>query len=374
MFCPKCGKELPDGSIACCYCATVIFKNQAQAQQMTSYASNAPKPATNYTSNENNAPSVTPTPSEKKSRKAPWVWVALLAIVAVLCVGSANFFAPKENSDPGCCQLEEHFVATYFGNRLNDIHAITFTNTKVPSGVTAIDVSEMRDGSVMAWLDGNDLYVTTPSGKTLYAPEDCSLLFSYFTATNFALREIRFNNFDTSKSTTMTGMFSACSSLKSLDVSGFDTSLVADMSGMFWNCSVLTSLDLSVFNTAKVTDMSFMFGECTKLASLDISGFDTAKVTNMKQMFSSCSSLTTLDVSNFDTANVTDMTHMFTSCNSLTTLAVSNWDVSNVTAMNSMFYYCTSLTQLDLENWNVTYGTDLDGMFSGCTFQKPSWY
>ena len=47
------------------------------------------------------------------------------------------------------------------------------------------------------------------------------------------------------------------------------------MSGMFSGCSSLASLDLSSLDTSKVESMSYMFSGCSSLASLDVSGLDT---------------------------------------------------------------------------------------------------
>ena len=57
--------------------------------------------------------------------------------------------------------------------------------------------------------------------------------------------EINFDNFDTSKATSMNLMFSSCTNLTSLDLSKFDTSNVEEMPNMFNICRLLTSLNLS---------------------------------------------------------------------------------------------------------------------------------
>ena len=57
----------------------------------------------------------------------------------------------------------------------------------------------------------------------------------------------------------MSGMFSSCSSLKSLNLSNFKTNNANNMSYIFSYCSSLTSLDLSNFNSNNVTNMSDIF-------------------------------------------------------------------------------------------------------------------
>ena len=253
--------------------------------------------------------------------------------------------------------------------RTNIITATFLDNKDVPEGATSWDVSSEKNGSVMAWVipDETDstkyhLYIGGDGG--VIANKDSSYLFRNFTN----LQTITFgDNFDTSKVTDMSNMFSGCSSLTTLDVSNFDTSNVTNMGSMFSNCSKLTTLDVSNFDTSNVTNMYSMFYNCSSLTTLDVSKWDTSSVTNMFQMFSNCSSLTTLDVSNWDTSKVTNMGSMFFGCNSLTTLDVSNWDTGNVTRMNSMFYYCRSLTTLDVSNWDTSNVTSMVSMFSDCS-------
>ena len=139
---------------------------------------------------------------------------------------------------------------------------------------------------------------------------------------------------------------------------------------MFSACSSLTSLNLSNFNTKNVTNMSYMFSSCSSLKNLDLSNIDTKNVTNMIYMFSSCSSLTNLNLSSFDTKNVTNMSYMFYDCSSLTNLNLSNFDTKNVTNMSYMFSSCSSLTNLNLSNFNTTNVTNMIYMFSKCSSLK----
>ena len=226
---------------------------------------------------------------------------------------------------------------------------------------SAWDVSEAKDRSILAWMDGSDLHVAA-NGNIAPNP-NASCMFAGFTN----LQTIDFGGcLDTSGVTDMNSMFFDCSSLTSLDVSGFDTANVTDMGNMFSSCATLTSLDLRGFNTANVTDMGCMFCDCSSITSLDVSGFDTTKVTGMTGMFFNCSSLTSLDLSGFDTANVTNMYCMFYDCSSLTSLDLSSFDTSNVTDMNRMFGDCSSLTSLDLSSFDTLNVTDVRYMFQGC--------
>ena len=222
-----------------------------------------------------------------------------------------------------------------------EVKTVTFRSslTGAPSG--AWDVSDAGDRSILAWMDGGNLYVAA-NGRVASNPY-AARMFHYFVN----LQKIDFGNcFDTSNVVSMGGMFEDCSSLTSLKLGKLDTSNVTDMSSMFSGCSSLTSLDVGGFDTSNVTDMDWMFSDCSGLTSLDVGGFDTSNVTNMGWMFSGCSSLTSLDLSSFDTSNVTYMSWMFSWCSSLTSLNLNRFDASAVTEMDSMFYGCDSLPDI----------------------------
>lgn len=133
---------------------------------------------------------------------------------------------------------------------------------------------------------------------------------------------------DTSAFTSMAGMFSSCSELKSVNVSNFITTSVTDMHEMFISCAKLTSLDVNNFNTSAVTTMSAMFFGCNHITSLNLNNFDTSSVTNMDYMFKGCSGLISLDLSNWDTSSVSSSTQMFKQAsvggNAMLTITMNN--------------------------------------------------
>ena len=259
------------------------------------------------------------------------------------------------------------------------IRTINFGNdlSNLPSTCTEenlcwdISESETQKKKVYGYLVDTGLKDSKDNTKSLYnlyivsetqifAPSSCYLIFEFQEYVNskwiLNLISINFNNnFNTTNVTDMSGMFSECESLTSIDLSNFNTSNVTDMSDMFGACYSLTSLDLSSFNTSNVTDMSGMFGACQSLTSLDLSNFDTTKVKNMGGMFKYSRSLTSLDLSNFNTSNVTSMEDMFSDCESLTSLDLSNFNTANIINMYGMFEKCSSLTTtINIMNSNVT--------------------
>lgn len=138
-----------------------------------------------------------------------------------------------------------------------------------------------------------------------------------------------------------------------IDTSSIDTSNAVSLSGMFSNCSKITTLDLRCFDTNKVTSMSNMFVGCYQLAILDVSSFVTSKVTMMNSMFAYCNNLESLDLSSFNTNNVTNMSSMFScsdsSGNKLETI-IGVLDMVKVTNASQMFQYCKKLKSVYLKN------------------------
>ena len=278
------------------------------------------------------------------------------------------------------------------------IEKIEFVLGEVPNEgvIDFFDASEKQDESIIGYYtddDGNNKYeLTFASIQPIYTNIDATDTFSYLTN----LKSINFDNFFTSGTTNMCGMFYECNTLASIDLSKFDTSKVTDMSYMFSDCNALTNLNVSNFdtnqvismasmfegyygemtlnniiglnnfNTSQVTDMSSMFRYCVSLTNLDVNKFDTSQVTNMQCMFEHCENVTKLDLNNFDTKNVEDMSEMFNDCNSLIELNISSFETSKVTDMKKMFCACSSLESIDVSNFNTSSVTDMSQMFREC--------
>ncbi len=294
---------------------------------------------------------------------------------------------------------EENWIS-YQGEFWNDTYKYDATRIVIQNELNPIeeaveswDVSEAKDGSVMAYAvlndDGRTYTIYLQGQGKIIANKDSSYLFcefyklesieglEYFDTSNVTnmssmfylctnLTELDLSDFDTSKVTNMNSMFGECHNLIRLNVNNFDTSNVTNMSNMFVYCQNLTELDLSDFDTSKVTDMAGMFSYCFNLRKLNVSNFNTTKVTTMYGMFTECISLTELDVSSFNTSNVINMEEMFYGCESLIKLDVSNFNTSNVTSMRYMFYGCSNLTELNISNFNTTKVTTMYGMFTDC--------
>lgn len=116
-----------------------------------------------------------------------------------------------------------------------------------------------------------------------------------------------------------------------------NTSKVTTMHGMFFHCNCLKSLDLSAFETSNVKDFAYLFYSCKRLESLNVSSFYTSAATNMQTMFSYCEKLKTIDLTNFETANVQTMKYMFSSCTNLKAVIVGSKFSNNKAYCEYMF-------------------------------------
>ena len=223
----------------------------------------------------------------------------------------------------------------------NKIEHFKKSTTAPVAAINAINIEDPEsDYEIKLWLDPTDktaYYYTEP--EKVYLNEQSSDMFSRNSNENKIgnIKDLDISNFDTSKVTQMSGMFSGMSSLTSLDLSNFDTSRVAYMRWMFSGMSSLTSFKFSHFGHFYV-EMDGMFSGMSSLTSLKLPNFNTSKVKDMRMMFYNVRSLTSLDLSSFDTSNVEDMYAMFANMFSLTSLDLSNFDTSNVKTMEYMFY------------------------------------
>ena len=149
---------------------------------------------------------------------------------------------------------------------------------------------------------------TIDESFALYQPTSCKDWFFYY----LKLEEIEnLHYLNTSKVTTMEGMFMQCNVIKSLDLSAFETSNVENFYGMFSHCKKLESLDVSNFDTSAATNMREMFIRCLKLKTIDLTNFETAKVKTMTKMFSKSTNLKAVIVGRKFSNSLDECTYMF---------------------------------------------------------------
>ncbi|MGN0299067.1 MAG: BspA family leucine-rich repeat surface protein [Lachnospiraceae bacterium] len=196
------------------------------------------------------------------------------------------------------------------------VKKIEFRDSFVGMAEDAWDVSEAKNGTVVAWLEKQTLVIAGAGGPVI-GNTVCESLFAGYSN----VEKIEFNEcFDTSQVINMKCMFDGCGKLNTLDVTGLNTSQVTDMSWMFCGCANLIHLNVSSFDTNQVTNMSWMFCGCSSLINLDASNFDTSRVRDMSYMFKGCRKLTELEISGFSTKQVNDMSNMLNGCINLNSI------------------------------------------------------
>ena len=253
-------------------------------------------------------PPASPQPSQQKRPLPKWLIPVAAVVVLLLCIfiGSAKKASATANVHvmaPTPYNSTSYNSTSYFWGQerylLEDVYYVSFLSSLKSAPSDAWDMSDAGDGSILAWMSGNNLYVAS-NGKIAPNP-NASNMFGRF----INLKAINFGD-------------------------NFDTSNVTNMTNMFYNCRSLTDLDLSCFNTSKVTNMFQMFAGCENLVYLDLSCFNTSKVTNMFQMFDGCENLVYLDLSYFHASSATTTTNMFNNCDMLKTLIGSDSKILEV--------------------------------------------
>ena len=79
-------------------------------------------------------------------------------------------------------------------------------------------------------------------------------------------------------------MFASIKSRK-INILNFVTNKVLNMSGLFSGCTNIISLDLSKLNINEAKDLSFMFSSCKSLSNIIFPNFENNKINNLSGIF-----------------------------------------------------------------------------------------
>lgn len=206
-----------------------------------------------------------------------------------------------------------------FGSHISrcQILSVTFLDSLRDMTADNWDVSQNKDGSVMAWVTSNGTVTRWENGV----------------GTELSAYDLYIGAEGGINGKFCAYLFEGYQNLKSIDFGGcFHTDYAESMSHMFSGCDDLETLDLRCFDTAKVTTMDFMFYSMN-LAELDLTSFNTFSLTSMEHMFSKNKTLEVVDTSSFNTSKVKNMMGAFQGCDSLTTVVgLEEWDTSSVEA------------------------------------------
>ena len=252
-----------------------------------------------------------------------------------------------------------------------NITSIVRSDTEPSQNVVKENVAVQGSTPIYAWFD-NGVIKLYSDANHLALNENASVMFYKLSSVTSV-----YTNYITTNTTNMSGMFSMCSSIETLNLSNFDTSNVTSMSGMFVGMSSLKTLNVSNFdltnaggfislvggagvtptienlimdNVKFAKNSFYSFGGFSNLKTISLKNVDTTNVESMGSMFAECRNLTSLDLSSFNTENVTDMYAMFANCTSITTLDLSSFDTSKVTDMMCMFSGMANLTTIEVSN------------------------
>lgn len=244
------------------------------------------------------------------------------------------------------------------------ITKVIFEANKNLTGISGVDVSAAKDGSIIASINAGVVRVQT-SAEQIVANANCSSMFRYMTN----LAEIR--NLDSVDFSSVTNMayFFYDTAVTDVDLSGLDLGNVINTRMTFYQCYSLESVDFGTNTFASDTSLADLFYDCGALESVDLSNFDTRNVINSRYMFYRCSTLTDITFGSKCTFEKdTAFSYMFRGCSSLTSLDLSMFNSAAVSSTRYMFAGCTNLGSITFGSEStfekcVQYGY----MFSDCT-------
>lgn len=157
------------------------------------------------------------------------------------------------------------------------------------------------------------------------------------------------------------------------DLNFIDTSEITDMSHLFSFVAdpyVIhpRNIKFDEWNTSKVTDMSFMFTDCVMLRC-DPSKWDVSGVRDMSNMFEDCREFD-CDFSSWDTSSVLNISKMFVGCWRFRGDGLPGWNVQSLQRMDGAFQGCHILG-CDLSGWEFSGPVNMLYAFDGCySFNK----
>ena len=242
----------------------------------------------------------------------------------------------------------------------NVVRIVTQNTLTEPSNVTySEDLSAAGDGSVMAYVDGDNVLTIAGNGKIRVGN-----IISFEGLANVTSIDLTY--LDTSQMTSADCMFLVCSSLTDIDLRGLDFSNVTSMNSIF-SGSGLQNINLSGLDLANVTDFTDMFLD-SALVNVDLSNISAPNWDTMDFLFRDLTTLVSVNMANLDAPNLGSMRSTFDGCTNLTTVDLSNFDTSKVTNMRKMFYNCSKMEMIKVTRgkWVLPANCITDGMFSNC--------
>lgn len=201
-------------------------------------------------------------------------------------------------------------------------------------GVDKFDVSKQQDNTVIAWVDGTELYIGGEGG--IIADPSLNDMFSYYTS----LESVTFGKvLDTSPSVSAKRMFLSCTSLTAVDLNSIMTKGIKDFQLMFANCITVRNLDISGWDMGNALNLSGMFLDCDYLMKVVMGAKDIRNALTLENMFKDCGRLNTVDLSSVRTRDSVSYANMFSGCTFLRELDLSGFQMRGDTTLSQMFAY-----------------------------------
>ena len=143
---------------------------------------------------------------------------------------------------------------------------------------------------------------------------------------------------------------------------------VVDVANMFENCFSIRRIDLpTAAFPSSMTNMSGMFTGCSALTTLNMTNVWSANVTNYASLYAGCQALKSVILPTVWGTSAQLFNSMFASCFSLQTVTLPSAGFPNTTNnISNMFSNCYSLTKVDLgSSWGTT-ACNANSMFAAC--------
>ena len=297
-----------------------------------------------------------------------------------------------ENPDVGVWHIKN--VTTKV--TLNDFYTSWSTDGTDIDEATEREINEIYPGEEV-------VFITPKNSSNLFKENNVDALYELGPLTN------------TSKVTSIEGLFRDNNSFLGVGVEYMDTSNVENMSYVFyeanvfnqpidsWNVEKVKSfkylfLGANMFNqplsswvTSSLTTMEGCFRRALEF-NQPIDHFDTSKVTHMGRLFMTCRDFNQ-PINSWDTSNVLYAHHMFENVVRFNQ-DLDNWDTSNWDSTNYMFHnsfdFNGNIGTWDTSNWGrgtyedespyeddgptgedgILYESSAEGMFSDCSFNR----
>lgn len=134
--------------------------------------------------------------------------------------------------------------------------------------------------------------------------DNMTYMFSAFSS----METINLRAFRTIGNTNMYAMFAQNPSLQAIDFSTLDTKLVETIDGMCQNGQSLASLDLSMLDFSAMEDIAYAFKDCINLETLNLTDLDLSSVDMTSKTFENCAKLSTaITITNPNVSEYEDM-------------------------------------------------------------------